>query len=155
MGKPLKAKHLNKHKRLRDQVLSRQGVAPGKSKRLGHSSHFARVEAIPIVRTPQSGQGQQGSSDKKGAEGEKKQKKSKFNKFRPQEADVSRPDKGGDRSEMAVNAEPNGSEAAKQSRHDERMPGESYSKFLKRLNRESQEMLVKQVCRSHRAARHG
>lgn len=154
MGKPLKAKHLNKHKRLRDQVLSRQGVAPGKSKRLGHSSHFARVEAIPIVRTPQSGQGQQGSSDQKGAGGEQKQKKSKFNKFRPPEADESRPDKSGDRSETAVNAEPHGSETAKQSSHDERMPGESYSKFLKRLNRESQEMLVKQVCRPHRAARH-
>ena len=79
MGKPLKSKHLNKHKRLREQVLSRQGVSVGKRKRLGHSSHFAKVEHIPIVRKQKDSGG-----DKTDTPGElvQKKKKGKFNKFK-------------------------------------------------------------------------
>jgi hypothetical protein len=143
MGKPLKAKALNRHKRLREQVLSRQGVAEGKRKRLGHSGHFAKVEYIPIVRTPKPK-----GEDSGGAAGEElgqKRKKSKFNKFRQDLADGEAGEHGDAAHEGQAEQEP----AAKKQKEsiDARLPGESFTKFMKRIKRETQQLLVTQAAK--------
>lgn len=138
MPKPLKSKHLNKHKRLRDQVLSRQGVGDGKRKRLGHSSHFGKIEVIPIVRK---------SKDAGGAEvnvpGQKKQK-SKFNKFKG-EGDAGAE---GECTPQPRGQEQESAERAKKEGIEGRLPGESFTKFMKRLNTETQQMLVTQATKA-------
>jgi hypothetical protein len=141
MGKPLKSKHLNKHKRLREQILSRQGVSAGKRKRLGHSSHFGKVEEIPIERKPSKGAAL--VEDAAGAGGKKK--KSKFNKFKQAAADED--DAPGEKGkEQAPEVE--NPEKQKKQGIDARLPGESFTKFMKRLNKETQQMLVDQAAKS-------
>jgi len=134
MGKPLKSKHLNKHKRLKDQILSRQGVGDGKRKRLGHSSHFAKVEQIPIVRQSKRTISEVNAPLPASA----RKKRTKFNKFRPDGAD------GSDDGEGVVEAEEEQVPAEKPQREkiDARLPGESFTKFMKRLNKETQQMLL-------------
>jgi hypothetical protein len=141
MGKPLKSKHLNKHKRLRDQVLSRQGVADGKRKRLGHSGHFAKVEHIPIVRKPKV---TKDPSPVAAAAPPGKKKKSKFNKFKHEETDGL--EQGGTSQEFEPQ-EQTSTEKPKEGLEG-RLPGESFTKFMKRLNKDTQAMLVKQAAKA-------
>jgi len=147
MGKPLKAKTLNRHKRLREQVLSRQGVADGKRKRLGHSGHFGKVEHIPIVRTPKPTGGDKGAA---GAEHGEKRKKSKFNKFRREQADGDAGEHGEAAHESQAEQEP----AAKPQKEgiDARLPGESFTKFMKRIKHETQQLLVTQATKATHVA---
>jgi len=139
MGKPLKSKHLNRHKRLRDQVLSRQGVAAGKRKRLGHSSHFGKVEEVPIVRKPSKS----GSAAEE--QGAGKKKKSKFNKFKQTTADGGSGDEEAAQGVEEAAAREAAAEKPKKEGIDARLPGESFTKFMKRLNKETQQMLVDQA----------
>lgn len=153
MGKPLKSKHLNKHKRLRDQILSRQGVAAGKRKRLGHSSHFGKVEEIPIARKPSKGAALESAARKEEEEGPPcKRKKSKFNKFKQDAANEEGVLAEETREEVDEVPDMENADKHKKTGIDARLPGETFTKFMKRLNKETQQMLVDQATKSTHVA---
>eukprot|EP00960_Hanusia_phi_P076396 768555-Hanusia_phi.AAC.3 len=98
MGKPLKTRSINP--RLRNDVLAHQGVKINKRRRLGHSSHFGKIEQVPIERKPSKNIA---VSDRKSEDEEKAKPKTKL---------------------------------------DGRMPGEKFKTFIKRISKETREMII-------------
>lgn len=134
MPKPLKSKHLNRHSRLRDQILSRQGVGEGKRKRLGHSSHFGKVEVIPIVR-----------KEKKPRPASKDDgHRNKFSQKEGSSSNEAELDKVKEKS-LSQEQEPSQGQKPRKESINARLPGESFIKFMKRLNTETQQMLITQA----------
>jgi hypothetical protein len=144
MGKPLKQKALNSSGSLRAAVLSRQGVKLNKRKRLGHSSHFGKMTEVPIDRKPKE-----------------KKARSKFNKFKKDgiEQNESEPH-GGNRDqqfagdESAASSRSHGGDTGKSEEvkddRVQRLAGESFCKFMKRLNRETTEKLIEQSSKARK-----
>jgi hypothetical protein len=148
MGKPLKQKALSSSGSLRSAVLSRQGVKINKRKRLGHSGHFGKITEVPIDRKPK---------DKKA--------KSKFNKFKQDGKEQSEGEAhGGKRDqqlagddESAASRPHGGGDGGKSEKASDdrvqRLPGESFCKFMKRLNRETTEKLIEQSSKARKVRR--
>ena len=143
MGKPLKSRALQSGS-LRKSVLGRQGVSVQKRKRLGHTGHFGKVEQVPIERKP----AKPGRPEEEAGGSQGKKSKSKFNKFKQGGLAIGDGDDGpaGDAGGMAEQHEPqqdSGEAMAGQETQTQRLEGESFSKFMKRLNKETTENLNK------------
>ena len=98
MGKPLRSKNINP--RLRNDVLAHQGVKINKRKRLGHSSHFGKIEQVPIERKPS--------------------KNIAIDERKKEELD----------------------KAKTKTKLDGRLPGEKFKTFIKRISKETREMIM-------------
>ena len=134
-------------------MLLRQGVKINKRARLGHTGHFGKILEVPVERGGRE------------AGGDGKKKKSKFNKFKQQDEDSSAGDVGG--SSRGHNAEGkddqgrvhrdrdlesagSGDNDGKGGDRVERLPGESFCKFMKRLNTETSQKLNQQAAKANK-----
>jgi hypothetical protein len=141
MGKPLKTKALNSSGSVKSSVLARQGVKINKRIRLGHTGHFGKITEVPLDVKP-------------------KKPKSKFNKFKKDtsgEVDQSETHdqkREKEDAESVSSSRPHGGNGAnpdaEKNDRVERLPGESFCKFMKRLNRETTEKLIEQSSKARK-----
>ena len=128
-------------------MLARQGVKTNKRVRLGHTGHFGKILEVPIEKKV--------SKDVAGAERPEKRKKSKFNKFKQGGDQGGQQEEGVDNGEVdngrrVLNTAGDGDRNADEGDNDrvERVPGESFCKFMKRLNTETREKLNLQASKA-------
>lgn len=131
---------------MRAAVLVRQGVKINKRARLGHTGHFGKVLEVPVERV---GKGVKAAGD------EGKKKKGKFNKFKERGGAVAilapGGGGGGERKEERgrdLDSAGAGNHNGGKSDRVERVPGESFCKFMKRLNTETREKLNEQAAKA-------
>jgi hypothetical protein len=143
---------------LRAAVLLRQGVKINKRARLGHTGHFGKILEVPVEKGG------------KEAGGDGKKKKSKFNKFKQQDGDAfaggvgggggsssrghdaeGEDDQGkGHRRDRDFESAGSGDNDGKGGDRVERLPGESFCKFMKRLNTETSQKLNQQAAKANK-----
>mmetsp|Transcript_4035 Transcript_4035/g.8256 ORF Transcript_4035/g.8256 Transcript_4035/m.8256 type:complete len:257 (-) Transcript_4035:391-1161(-) len=99
--------------------------------RLGHSGHFGKVEVIPVLGKPKKPE-----TDKKG-----RKRKNKFKE------DAEESGAGAIEEDDIVDHD---MLEKQQEQRTERLPGESFSKFMKRLNKETREKLLKEASKAQR-----